>query len=239
MSGIAWIDARAPACAFPDPSRALRHPNGLLAAGGDLGPERLIAAYKRGIFPWYSAGEPILWWSPDPRTVFLPGGVHVSRRLARRLRRGEFGVTLDRDFAAVVRGCAEPRRDHEGTWLTPEMQQAYCRLHALGVAHSVEVWAGDELAGGLYGVALGRVFFGESMFRRRSDASKVALAVLSRQLRLWNFLVFDCQVGSPHLYRMGAVDIPRQRFLELVQRGTLGDRPAPGPWRLDDQAGAS
>lgn len=239
MSGIAWIDPRAPAGAFPDPSRALRHPNGLLAAGGDLSPERLIAAYQRGIFPWYSAGEPILWWSPDPRTVFLPGAVHVSRRLARRLRRAEFSVTLDRDFVTVVRACAGPRRDHAGTWLTPEMQQAYCRLHALGIAHSVEVWADGELAGGLYGVALGRAFFGESMFSRRSDASKVALAVLSRQLQLWDFLVFDCQVGSPHLYRMGAIDMPRRQFLELVQRATLGDRPAPGTWHLDERASAS
>jgi len=238
MNGISWIDPRAPARAFPDPSRALRHPNGLLAAGGDLGADRLVAAYKRGIFPWYSAGEPILWWSPDPRTVFLPGGVHVSRHLRRRLRGNDFGVTLDRDFAGVIRGCAEPRRDHEGTWLTPEMQRAYCHLHALGVAHSVEVWAGDELVGGLYGVALGRAFFGESMFSRRTDASKVALAVLSRQLQRWEFLVFDCQVGSPHLYRMGAVDMPRRRFLELVQRATLGGRPAPARWCLDGQAAA-
>ncbi len=238
MSGIIWIDPRASLHAFPHPSRALRHPNGLLAAGGDLRPERLIAAYRRGIFPWYSSGEPILWWSPDPRAVLYPTRVHVSRRLARRLRQAKYPVTLDRAFAAVIQGCAAPRRAQEGTWLTPEMQAAYQALHGLGVAHSIEVWNDGALIGGIYGVALGRVFFGESMFSRRPDASKIALVHLARELERRGFLLLDCQVGSAHLYRMGAVDMPRTAFLETLQWATVADADV-GTWTLSHEVAAS
>ncbi len=226
------LDPRDPHAPFPPAEAALREPDGLLAIGGDLHPQRLLRAYRAGIFPWYGEGQPILWWSPDPRAVLFPERVHVSRSVRRRLRRGRFRVTADRDFAAVIEACATvPRRGQDGTWITPEMAAAYRRLHALGHAHSVEVWdEGGALAGGLYGVAIGRVFFGESMFSRRSDASKVALVALCRALSSWGYGLVDCQVASPHLMRMGAELLPRRRFLDLLER-LCPQAPAPGAWR--------
>jgi len=207
-----WLEPHSPPEAFPRVEQALDEPNGLLAVGGDLKPERLLAAYRRGIFPWYSRGQPILWWSPDPRTVLFPDALHVSRSLRKRLRQGRYALSVDTAFAQVIKGCAAPRARQPGTWITPEMELAYCRLHALGRARSIECWAAGELVGGLYGVALGRVFFGESMFSRRSDASKVALA----HLCTLGYALIDCQLPSAHLARLGAVTLPRRRFLRLL-----------------------
>nr|VFJ53727.1 MAG: leucyl/phenylalanyl-tRNA--protein transferase [Candidatus Kentron sp. DK] len=201
---------------FPDPIHAMTEPNGLLAMGGDLEPDRLLLAYRGGIFPWYSEGEPILWWSPDPRAVLFPEEIHLSRRLMRTLRQGHFQVTHNRCFADVVRGCAAPRPESGGTWITGEMRRAYLRLHELGFAHSIECWREGELAGGLYGVALGEVFFAESMFTRVRDASKVALKALCRR----GYRLIDCQFLTGHLARLGAVEIPRDRFLTLVRKHT-------------------
>jgi leucyl/phenylalanyl-tRNA--protein transferase len=218
-----------PSAAFPDARDALAEPDGLLAIGGDLSVARLINAYRHGIFPWYSAGDPILWWSPDPRTVLRPRALRVSRSLRKLLRRRAFGVTLDRDFPAVIKACAEPRAGGGGTWLVPEMIDAYRALHVHGVAHSVEVWQDGTLAGGLYGIAIGGIFFGESMFTRVDNASKVALVHLSRFLDDHGFALIDCQVLTGHLLRMGAEQIPRETFVQLVER--LRDRPTPrGSW---------
>lgn len=203
---------------FPDTSQALCEPNGLLAVGGDLSPARLQNAYRRGIFPWFNAGDPILWWSPDPRTVLFPHQLRISRSLAKRLRQESFSVTLDRAFRPVIHGCAAPRDLHGGTWLTPAMIAAYEALHARGLAHSVEVWRDGCLVGGLYGVAVGRVFFGESMFSRVTDASKIALVQLCRQLAEWDFGLIDCQMRTDHLLRMGAMELPRGDFIELLNR---------------------
>ncbi len=214
---IHLLDGTPPEQPFPDPQTAETDPDGLLAVGGDLSPARLINAYRRGIFPWYSAGQPILWWSPDPRMVLFPERLHVSRSLRRTLRRGEYQITFDRDFGAVIRACAEvPRPGQEGTWITPEMMEAYETLHRLGLAHSVEAWYRGELAGGLYGVALGRIFFGESMFSTRSDASKVAFVHLVRSLQAAGSPLIDCQVHTDHLASLGAAPLPRARFLELL-----------------------
>ncbi|MBK8509097.1 MAG: leucyl/phenylalanyl-tRNA--protein transferase [Candidatus Competibacteraceae bacterium] len=231
---LPWLDPRDDSQPFPHPDRALREPQGLLAAGGCLNPRRLLRAYRLGIFPWYSPGQPILWWSPDPRLVLFPERVRISRSLRKTLRAGRFTATADTDFAAVMTACAAPRGVDQGTWITPEMHRAYCRLHRLGHAHSLEVWHEGQLAGGLYGVAVGRVFYGESMFSLISDASKVALVLLAAQLRRWDFALIDCQVRTEHLARMGAVDISRGVFLELLQRYC----PLPGqagPWRLDSE----
>jgi leucyl/phenylalanyl-tRNA--protein transferase len=217
---------------FPPVETALAEPNGLLAMGGDLSPARLLDAYRHGIFPWFNPDEPILWWSPDPRMVLRVSEVHVSRSLHKVLRANRFRVTLDTAFAQVVRGCAEARRDHEGTWITPEMEEAYGRLAALGHAHSVEAWQGDSLVGGLYGVAVGRMFFGESMFSRASDASKVALVRLAGHLEQWEMPVIDCQMSTPHLASLGAKDIPRADFVREVR--DLVQRPGvPAPWRFE------
>lgn len=232
MTTIVWIPPDAPPHAFPPSSTALVEPNGLLAAGGDLRPERLLAAYRLGIFPWYGPGEPILWWSPDPRTVLEPGHVHLSRRLMRYMKGSALGLSLDAAFVDVVTACAAPRPHQPGTWLTVEMQQAYRRLHDMGSAHSVEVWDDHDLVGGIYGIALGRAFFGESMFSRVPNASKIALLILGEQLRRWQFHLFDCQVSSAHLQRMGAVDMPRAVFLERL-RAAVAQPDRPGPWRLD------
>ena len=205
-----------PAAPFPPVSEALDAPNGLLAWGGDLHPQRLLAAYRAGIFPWYSEGQPVLWWSPAPRCVIFPAEVHLARRTRRRYNSGCYRLTADRAFDRVVAACAEPRgrdgqRDH-GTWITPDMQAAYQRLHRMGHAHSVEVWQDDTLCGGIYGLAIGAVFFGESMFSRSVDSSKIALVALCRLLAAWEFGLLDCQVGNPHLFRMGAVEIGRKAF---------------------------
>jgi leucyl/phenylalanyl-tRNA--protein transferase len=197
---------------FPPGSSALASPSGLLAWGGDLQPERLLTAYRSGIFPWYSEGQPILWWSPAPRCVIYPDAVHISRRLRRRLKQGLFTITSDQAFEEVIEACSGPRRDQDGTWITPEMLKAYVHLHELGVAHSVEVHMDGELAGGIYGLALGRMFFGESMFSKRDDASKIALVALCHQLQQWGFSLLDCQVSNPHLLSMGAQEVSRETF---------------------------
>jgi leucyl/phenylalanyl-tRNA--protein transferase len=207
-----------PPGAFPDPARALREPDGLLAVGGDLSPARLLYAYRHGIYPWYDEGLPILWWSPDSRAVFLPEALHVSRSLQKRMRRGGYGFRLDTAFADVMTACAGPRPQYPdgGTWLNPEMQGAYLELHVLGDGHSAEVWVGGELKGGLYGVAVGRVFFGESMFSHVTDASKIVLVELMRRLGSWGYAFMDCQVQSEHLQRMGSVPVPRSDFLQQL-----------------------
>lgn len=196
-------------------------PDGLLAAGGDLSSERLLAAYQRGIFPWYNPGQPILWWSPNPRAVLYPHKLKISRSLGKTLKRGHFEVRFDTCFRDVMLGCAGPRAQYPdgGTWITDEMLAAYCRLHELGYAHSVETWEDDRLSGGLYGVAYGGVFFGESMFSRATDASKVALVALVNKLRDWNFALIDCQLPSAHLTRLGAESIARSAFLSELKAG--------------------
>jgi leucyl/phenylalanyl-tRNA--protein transferase len=229
---VTWLTA---ADDFPSVDRALRRPNGLLAAGGDLSPQRLLAAYRRGIFPWYSAGEPILWWSPDPRTVLRPEALHVGRNLRKTLRRDAFRITADTAFAEVVDGCSAPRPGQAGTWITDEMRAAYLRLHALGYAHSVESWRDGELVGGLYGVALGRMFFGESMFSRASDASKVAFVHLVRQLEAWRFPLIDCQMRTPLLAAFGAREMPRSAFTRQVAE-LVNYADVRGPWTLTPAA---
>lgn len=221
---------------FPPPEQALEDPNGLLAAGGDLSPPRLLAAYRQGIFPWYEEGQPILWWSPEPRTILLPGQIHISRSLRKVLRRREFTVTADRCFEQVILACAGPRRDNFGTWITDEMAAAYCTLHQLGYAHSIEAWQDGVLMGGIYGVAIGRAFFGESMFSRASNASKVALVHLSGQLAEWDYGLIDCQVETAHLRSMGAKSVSRSVFQTLLLNytGTQGDETQrPRRWTLD------
>ncbi len=231
MTGPFWLNA-ANRTLFPAVEHALREPDGLLAVGGDLSSERLLAAYRRGIFPWYSEGQPILWWSPDPRALLSGGTLRVSRSLAKVVRRGSFELSLDRDFPAVIASCAAPRRGEPGTWITPEMSTAFVRLHRLGYAHSVEVWEGRQLVGGLYGIAVGRMFYGESMFSLRTDASKLALVALVRQLEQWGFGPIDCQVQSAHLSRLGAQPVPRARFVDLLDRYCA--LPAqPGPWAFE------
>ncbi len=202
--------------ALPPGRMALNDPDGLLAAGGNLDTATLMHAYRHGIFPWYSAGQPLLWWAPDPRTVFFPSQFHISRSLARTFRRRQFAVTLDQDFAAVMLACGPERTDERDTWITPAMLRAYTQLHAEGHAHSVECWRHNELVGGVYGVALGRVFFGESMFSRATDASKLALATLCHMLAIWGFELFDCQMESAHLNSLGATQVSRERFGRLL-----------------------
>lgn len=215
---IHWLDPAQPNESFPSSNEALEAPNGLLAAGGDLSIPRLLNAYRQGIFPWYSPGEPILWWSPNPRTVIIPGHAHVSRRLQRTIRQQRWALTFDSDFEAVIKGCAAPRDDEFGTWLSPEMILAYCAMHRAGHAHSIELWQDGNLVGGLYGICIGKIFFGESMFSRVTNASKIILVQLSEQLKRWNFDLLDCQVASDHLMRMGAQQLPREQFLDLVNR---------------------
>lgn len=222
-----------PADPFPPVDTALDDPDGLLAAGGGLSVPRLVDAYSRGIFPWFSEGGPILWWSPDPRTVLAPREFRVSRSLAKRLRRGGFRVSADEAFGAVLEGCAAPRRDETGTWLGPRMRRAYTAMHHRGLAHSVEVWMDGELAGGVYGVSVGRMFFGESMFTRRTDASKIALAALAVQLDRWGFPLIDCQLATEHLASLGARPMRRTRFVALVAR-LVAEPPPPNPWTLDE-----
>jgi leucyl/phenylalanyl-tRNA--protein transferase len=196
--------------------------NGLLAVGGDLSPERLILAYGQGIFPWYSEGEPILWWSPDPRFVLYPGKLRITRSMRQTLNKNLFAVTYDRNFRDVMEGCRERRAMGGGTWITDEMLDAYGRLHAAGLAHSVEVWTGDDLVGGLYGVSLGKCFFGESMFTRVSNASKTGLIALTRTLQRLGFVLIDCQVYTDHLLSLGAEMIPRPLFLDILKEAAHG-----------------
>jgi len=213
---LTWL--RRDSLEFPPLERALHEPNGLLAAGGDLSAERLIAAYRHGCFPWFSEGQPILWWSPDPRTVLLPDEFHLSRSLAKLLRQQRFRITFDQDFAAVIAGCAEPREHADGTWITESMRSAYLELHRRGLAHSVEVWQDDTLVGGLYGLAMGQLFFGESMFSRTDNASKVGFATLVEKLREWGFVLIDCQMPTQHLHSFGARPITRQAFADYLKR---------------------
>ena len=210
----------------------MRDPNGLLAAGGDLSPRRLLDAYGRGIFPWFGDDDPLLWWSPDPRMVLFVDELHVSRSLRRVIKSARFDVRFDTRFIDVMRACGEPRPDQDGTWITAEMIAAYSRLWELGHAHSIESWADGELVGGLYGVAIGRMFFGESMFARRTDASKVAFVAAVRQLSRWGFRLVDCQMPTAHLASLGAREVPRAEFLRHVH--VLVREPGvPSPWRPD------
>lgn len=211
---------------FPPTSLALESPNGLLAWGGGLEPERLISAYESGIFPWYTEGQPVLWWSPAPRCVLFPEKVYLSRRTRRRHNSGRYRFTADSAFAVVMESCAQPRINESGTWITPAMKDAYTELHELGYAHSIEVWLDGELAGGIYGLALGSVFFGESMFSHQADASKLALVALCRILQKWQYGMLDCQVGNPHLFRMGAQEISRVEFEQRLETLTREPRPA-------------
>lgn len=213
-------------------------PYGLLAFGGDLSMARLLLAYRQGIFPWYSEGQPILWWSPDPRMVIYPYTFHISRSLRKSLRQGRFTVTLDTCFKDVIAACGDSRIESgEGTWILPEMMAAYGNLHRAGFAHSVEVWQDGELAGGMYGVSLGRAFFGESMFSYRANASKTAMAYLMAQLTRWRFGLLDCQVANPHLERMGGVNVTRERFLQRL-KGLLKYPARRGAWAFDDDIAA-
>ncbi len=221
-----------PSDPFPPLDSALRDPNGLLAAGADLSPQRLLDAYSRGIFPWFGEDDPLLWWSPDPRMILYVDELHMSRSLRRVVRAGRFRVTMDRAFRAVMEGCAEPRPDQAGTWITSEMMRAYEQLARLGYAHSIEAWEGDTLVGGLYGVALGRMFFGESMFTRVSDASKVAFVHLVWQLSRWRMPMIDCQMSTAHLASLGAREISRPEFTRALS-ALVRQPPVAAPWRLD------
>jgi leucyl/phenylalanyl-tRNA--protein transferase len=226
---LPWLSGDTP---FPPTETALRQPNGLLAAGSDLSPTRLLEAYSRGIFPWFSEGDPILWWSPDPRMVLFPRELKISRSLAKTLRNKSYEVRVDTSFLAVMEACAmAPRHGQFGTWINSKMLEAYYRLHQLGYAHSFETWMDGELVGGLYGVALGRAFFGESMFRHTTDASKIAFVHLVRQLEEWNFGIVDCQMRTDHLASLGAREIPRfdlsALLTELVKSPYIA-----GEWQL-------
>lgn len=218
MRNLHWINPLDPEYSFPDLDMAMQEPDGLLAAGGDLSPARLLKAYRLGIFPWFSEGQPILWWSPDPRMILLPDELKVSRSLAKTLRQERFKITFDQDFDAVIRQCAEPRPDADGTWITDDMIDAYNKLHQLGYAHSVEAWQDNRLVGGLYGVALGKVFFGESMFSHVTDASKAAFVHLVKMLKEKSYQLIDCQVQTAHLASLGAHEIPRQQFAALLDQ---------------------
>jgi len=213
---VKWLTRESPD--FPPLQQALREPNGLLAIGGDLSAARLISAYRHGCFPWYQAGQPLLWWSPDPRTVLFPPDLHVSRSLAKTLRKTPLRVTYDQAFERVILACAGPRRDADGTWITAEMRQAYQQLHTQGWAHSVEVWDGNQLVGGLYGIAMGKLFFGESMFSHVDNASKIGFVTLVRDLAAWGFVMIDCQMQTAHLQSLGASSLSRERFSEYLAK---------------------
>ncbi len=253
---IPWLDPATPRRVSRRLSRALRDPNGLLAAGGALLPDWLLTAYCQGIFPWFSEGEPLLWWSPDPRMVIVPGGLRLTRSLLKTLRSGRFEIRCDTAFAHVMQACAAPRdaiidelpaeddappqamqtqqteaRPH--TWISPQIIAAYCRIHEMGWAHSIEAWRGDELVGGLYGVAIGRVFYGESMFHRVTDASKVAFAHLARLLERRNFAVIDCQMTTAHLRSLGGRELAREEFLAGLDTWTR-ENVQPGTWRNEN-----
>lgn len=228
---IVWLSEMDNVDAFPPVDQALKDPEGLVAAGGDLSPERLQAAYRRGIFPWYSRGQPILWWSPDPRTVLVPMELKVSRSLAKSIRNAGLTVRFDTAFADVIAACGDRKHRAEGTWIVREMRTAYCKLHDLGLAHSVEVWRGSELVGGLYGVALGRIFYGESMFSRVTDASKVALKYLCDELIRRDFVLIDCQMATPHLMSLGAKLVPREDFIVTIASHAKPPDPV-GNWQF-------
>lgn len=226
MNMLSWLQRDD--LSFPPLDKALREPNGLLAAGGDLSAERLLAAYRHGCFPWYQEGQPLLWWSPDPRTVLYPDELHVSRSLRKRMRQESFTVTFDQAFAEVIDGCAGPRSYTQETWITSHMKAAYLKLHEMGVAHSVEVWRDRQLMGGLYGLAIGRLFFGESMFSQASDASKVGFVTLVEHLQAWGFKLIDCQMPTQHLANFGARSISRRTFAEMLAEHL--DQPSSARW---------
>lgn len=228
---LSVLDALNPHQAFPSLDKALGEPNGLIAVGGCLSPQRILNAYRNGIFPWFNPGEPILWWSPDPRLVLFPDKLNVSRSLQKTLRKQLFEIRYDTAFEQVIAACAEPRTYQGGTWITEDMKQAYLKLHTLGIAHSVEAWQDRQLVGGLYGIGIGRVFFGESMFHRKTDASKVVFAHLVRQLTAWHYQLIDCQVSSEHLFSLGAEEIPRAVFADLLNR-LCELQPGSDAWRL-------
>lgn len=235
MHALRWLHG--PETPFPPPEQALEDPPGLLCAGGDLSPARLEQAYRNGIFPWFEAGSPILWWSPDPRMVMRPGWLHISRSLRRRLNRRDYQVTLNQAFDRVVAACAEPRADAGGTWITREMARAYGALHRAGLAHSIEVWMPDtsgelRLGGGMYGVGIGAAFFGESMFSRATDGSKIAMVHLALYMQHWRMPMLDCQLYNPHLRRMGARPMARAPFLEEVRMLAQRSGPDWHPQRL-------
>ena len=213
---LPWLSSPHPS--FPSTEQALESPNGLLAAGGELTPAWLVDAYRKGIFPWYSDKDPILWWSPDPRMILLPAQFKRRRSLAKRLRHGGFSVTLDQQFIQVVEACAAPRKNEPGTWINPDMRRAYQRLHELGIAHSIEVHRDGELVGGLYGLAMGPVFFGESMFSRQPDASKIALAYLAGAMQRHGGELIDCQMHTPHLASLGATTVARSTFINYLEQ---------------------
>lgn len=227
-----WLDPRDPNQPFPPPHQAMQNPEGLLAIGGDLSIGRLVRAYSQGIFPWFNPNEPILWWCPDPRAVLVPDRFHVSRSLGRKLRQGNFALSMDKAFDLVMDGCSYRRPRSRGTWLGAEMKKAYRALFDSGLCHSVEVWRHGQLIGGVYGVALGQAFFGESMFSHEVDGSKIAMSQLTRQLASWKFQLFDCQVSSTHLGRLGAIEIRRERFL-LLLRDALSRPGRTGHWSFD------
>lgn len=226
---IPWLDTDQ--FGFPNLENALEEPNGLLAVGGDLSSQRLMNAYRAGIFPWYEEGQPLLWWSPNPRCVLFPSRVHISRSLRKLLRANNFDIRCDTAFSAVIDLCSAPRSNTDVTWITPAMKAAYTKLHEQGVAHSIEVWQNDQLQGGLYGLAIGRVFFGESMFSTVANASKLALVSLCGQLEQWDYQLIDCQVENPHLMSMGAEMLPRRQFAEYLARFSTGGGQEE-PWRI-------
>ena len=231
MSALNWIGPDAPPDAFPPVDQALKDPDGLVASGGELSRARLVAAYRRGIFPWYDEGQPVLWWSPDPRAFLFSEDLRISRSLRKTLRKTQFELCFDRDFEAVIRACAAPRRDQPETWIIPEMIAAYCDLQVAGYAHSLEMRFDDELVGGIYGVSLGRMFYAESMFSRVSDASKVALVGLVWQLSEWGFAGVDCQVPSAHLESLGSKHVPRSEFIKINDHYQA--LAAPDSWHFD------
>ena len=232
MTAPYWLNPHDPTD-FPDVTLALRDPDGLLAVGGDLTIERLLAAYRRGIFPWYSGDQPILWWSPDPRSVLFPDKLHISRSLRKSLRKQQFTITFDTVFADVIRACSQPRAGDPGTWITDEMQHAYIRLHQAGYAHSIECWLNDKLVGGLYGIAIGKVFFGESMFSHVTDASKISFVYLVRQLQRWQFELIDCQIETSYLNQFGAKLIARSEFITRLNQHCNQADDSSGLWTLD------
>jgi len=225
---VHWLTPDDPPENFPDPSQALHEPNGLLAIGGDLSTSRLLYAYERGIFPWYQDDQPVLWWSPDPRAVLFPPEYHASRSLRRTARRHDYSVSIDQSFVDVIRSCAQTRAD-TGTWITPDMDAAFIELHRLGHAHSIEIWRDKTLVGGVYGINIGRVFFGESMFSREADTSKLALLKLTRLCEEFGIGLIDCQVASRHLASLGSREISRAEFNKLL--GRLTAFPSPASWQ--------
>ena len=229
---ISWLNPGDP---FPPAETALSDPNGLLCVGLEVTPELVLVAYERGIFPWYSEGQPVLWWSPDPRMVLLPHNFRLHRSLRKSLRHCEYEIRVDTSFDAVMRACADPRLEQGGTWISEAIIAAYSALHHAGFAHSVETWMDGELVGGLYGIALGRVFFGESMFVRRTDASKIAFAHLVTQLKRWQFELIDCQQETEHLASLGAAPISRKEFLDALKRLVPEDAFSvrAGAWNFD------